>query len=404
LKLKILHLLSQRPEATGSGIYIQAMIREAGNRGHENFLLAGIPRGNMPDLETLGNCPCEFICFDGGDLPFPVVGMSDVMPYPSRRFCDLSEKELEDYERALGKKLRQVVRTFRPDIIHSHHLWILTSLGRQMFPDIPMVTSCHGSDLRQFQNCPHLRERVKAGCRNLDAVMALTRDQKAVIEELYEVPPGRVHVVGAGFNDRLFCAGTKPDPVPVEIVYAGKLSRAKGVPWMLRALGRLGHLSWRLHLVGGGAGPEKAECLELARKLGDRVKIYGPVPQTELARVMKSAHIFVLPSFFEGLPLVLPEALACGCRLVSTSLPGVAELFGDFGTDYIRLVAPPRLRNADVPYEEDEEIFETDISEALESQITAAKNTPTIDLTQIAGLLGRYSWGGVFERVEAVFP
>jgi hypothetical protein len=39
--MKILHLLSQRPEATGSGIYMQAMIREAARRGHENFLLAG---------------------------------------------------------------------------------------------------------------------------------------------------------------------------------------------------------------------------------------------------------------------------------------------------------------------------------------------------------------------------
>ena len=38
---------------------------------------------------------------------------------------------------------------------------------------------------------------------------------------------------------------------------------------------------------------------------------------------MRAAHVFVLPSFYEGLPLVLVEALACGCRLVCTDLPGV---------------------------------------------------------------------------------
>ena len=41
--LRILHLLSQRPDATGSGIYVQAMLREASNHGHTNFLLAGVP-------------------------------------------------------------------------------------------------------------------------------------------------------------------------------------------------------------------------------------------------------------------------------------------------------------------------------------------------------------------------
>jgi hypothetical protein len=96
--MKILHLLSQKPEATGSGIYIQAMIREAARRGYENFLLAGVPRGEEPQPDALGAAAGEFVRFEGGDLPFPVVGMSDVMPYPSRRFCDLSPPEVEAYE------------------------------------------------------------------------------------------------------------------------------------------------------------------------------------------------------------------------------------------------------------------------------------------------------------------
>ena len=74
--MKILHLLSQRPEATGSGIYIQAMIREAARRGHENFLLAVVPRGEEVQPAGLASTACEFVTFHGGDLPFPVVGMS----------------------------------------------------------------------------------------------------------------------------------------------------------------------------------------------------------------------------------------------------------------------------------------------------------------------------------------
>ncbi|MDP2045354.1 MAG: glycosyltransferase family 4 protein, partial [Deltaproteobacteria bacterium] len=62
--MKILHLLSQRPEATGSGIYIQAMIREAARRGHENFLLAGAPRGERAQPEGLGAAAVEFVRFE----------------------------------------------------------------------------------------------------------------------------------------------------------------------------------------------------------------------------------------------------------------------------------------------------------------------------------------------------
>ena len=129
--MKILHLLSQRPEATGSGIYIQAMIREAARRGHENFLLAGVPRGEEVHPAGLAPTACEFVTFHGGDLPFPVVGMSDVMPYPSRRFSDLSPPEVEAYEWGFADRLLDVVARFQPQVIHSHHLWLLTSAAHQ---------------------------------------------------------------------------------------------------------------------------------------------------------------------------------------------------------------------------------------------------------------------------------
>jgi hypothetical protein len=51
--MRILHALSQRPEATGSGIYVRGMAREAFRAGHENFLLAGIPAEDEPQLECL---------------------------------------------------------------------------------------------------------------------------------------------------------------------------------------------------------------------------------------------------------------------------------------------------------------------------------------------------------------
>jgi glycosyltransferase involved in cell wall biosynthesis len=401
--LKILHVLSQRPDSTGSGIYLQAMLREAAACRHRNFLVSGIQSDQPVDLDDIASDHCAFVRFGAADIVYPIVGMSDVMPYVSSRFCDLSGSELREYEAAFAMRIKEAVARFQPDIIHSHHLWIVSALVRRLFPEIPLVTTCHGSDLRQFQNCAHLQKTVLSGCRQLDAVMALSATQKTDIERLYGLPAEKVAVVGAGYNDKLFSLNPKTTADPVRLVYAGKLSKAKGVPWFLRALTTITSPAWQLDLVGGGSGEEKAQCLALARQTGDRVQVHGAVSQQRLADIMQQAHIFVLPSFYEGLPLVVLEALASGCRVVATDLPGVTDLLGEVSADFIELVKTPRLKHMDQPYIQDQQLFERNLAHALQTQIDASVRSPQIDLTPIRDKMAAYTWKGVFERVQDVY-
>jgi glycosyltransferase involved in cell wall biosynthesis len=233
--------------------------------------------------------------------------------------------------------------------------------------------------------------------------MALSAAQKADIMRLYGLPEEKVFVVGAGYNDRLFALKAKPKPDPVQLVYAGKLSNAKGVPWFLRALSTVASPAWRLHLVGGGSGKEKDQCLALARDMGDKVRVHGAVPQQRLADIMKQAHLFVLPSFYEGLPLVVLEGLASGCRIVSTDLPGVKELLGDVSADFISLVRTPRLKNLDQPYARDQKPFERRLARALQTQIEVAARCPDIDLAPVQKKMAAYTWSGIFNKVQAVY-
>jgi len=401
--LRILHVLSQRPDSTGSGIYIQAMLREASKNGHTNYLVAGIQSDQEVQVDCIDDDQCRFVKFKNADIAYPIVGMSDIMPYDSTRFCSLSLDDLDQYEAAFSHHIKAAVDTFQPDIIHSHHLWIVTSLVRRLLPRIPLVTTCHGSDLRQFQNCPHLQQRVLDGCRGIDEVMALSHSQKRAIERLYDMVPDRVHVVGVGYNDSIFVQPVKASPGPVQLVYAGKLSRAKGVPWMLRALSSIEAPDWHLHLVGGGSGEEKAECLKLADRLGHRLTVHGAVSQQRLADIMKRSHVFVLPSFYEGLPLVVLEALASGCRIVATELPGITEILGDMRNDVIDLVTLPRLRDVDKPIKEDQNRFERDLKESLQRQMVAVENQPTIDLSGIAERMSAFSWAGIFKKVQSIY-
>jgi len=402
-KLKILHLLSQRPDSTGSGIYVQAMIRESAACGYDNYLVAGVHSGDCDDIECIEQDSSRFVHFYNADIPYHIPGMSDVMPYDSTRFCDLSEEDLHEYEKVFSETIHQAVNRFKPDVIHSHHLWIVSSMARRLFPEIPMVTTCHGSDLRQFQNCSHLQERVLSGCREIDMVMALSEAQKNDIVRLYNLAPEKIMIAGAGYNDRMFYPEKKPGPDPVQLIYAGKLSNAKGVPWLLSALHSISSPPYQLHLLGGGSGEEKEYCLMLAKKLGEKVRVYGALPQQNLAEIMRRAHILILPSFYEGLPLVVLEGLACGCRIVATDLPGTRELLGHADTDIISLVRTPRLRFTDQPYREDEAAFEQDLKKAIQQQMIAASRCAQISLLAIQNKLDAYTWKGIFKKVRKAY-
>jgi hypothetical protein len=128
-KLRILHLLSQRPDSTGSGIYVQAMMREATACGYDNYLVAGIQSDGCDVTEYIAQKNAMYVTFHNADVSYQIPGMSDVMPYESTRFCDLSEEDLCEYETAFSEILRHAVSRFKPDIIHSHHLWIVSSVA-----------------------------------------------------------------------------------------------------------------------------------------------------------------------------------------------------------------------------------------------------------------------------------
>ncbi len=120
--------------------------------------------------------------------------------------------------------------------------------------------------------------------------------------------------------------------------------------------------------------------------------------QTELAALPRRASVFVLPSFYEGVPLVLAEALACGCRLVSTALPGVERSIAGPAGSAIELVPLPRLEQIDRPVSEDTSEF----TESLTQSITRSLRRGPLkgSAAGAPGALYEFRWGNVFGRIE----
>jgi glycosyltransferase involved in cell wall biosynthesis len=116
---------------------------------------------------------------------------------------------------------------------------------------------------------------------------------------------------------------------------------------------------------------------------------------------MRACAVFALPSLYEGLPLVLVEAAACGARVVATALPGVADALGPGLGDVAAWVPPPRLRGVDVPEPGDEDRFVAALARALSEALARGPRGDPPDA--IAARVDSFRWGAVFARVEAVY-
>ncbi len=118
---------------------------------------------------------------------------------------------------------------------------------------------------------------------------------------------------------------------------------------------------------------------------------------------MRRSHVFILPSFFEGLPLVLMEALASGCRIITTSLPGTLEVLGEKESSMVKLVPLPVLETIDSPYEKDMGGLEQDLARIIEKVVNKVMANRQPNMSAALEITENYTWGKVFSRIETVY-
>ena len=401
---RVLHVLSQRPDFTGSGVSLQAIVRCAADAGWAQHVVVSTPAEDpTPGVADLPAEQVHPLVFGRGQLDFPLPGMSDVMPYASSRWSNLSAAQLDTYRNAWREHLTRVLDIAQPDVIHTRHIWLLSAMMKDVAPGVPVVNHCHATGLRQMELCPHLAEVVQRGCARNDRFFVLHRQHADALAEKLEVAGNRIHIIGTGYREELFHASDRSASTGTQLLYAGKYSHAKGLPQLLDAFERLlatrGDLT--LHIAGDGAG-EEAEALR-TRMAGmtPRVVRHGQLDHRALADLMRRCDVFVLPSLYEGLPLVLVEALACGCRVVCSDLPGVQSGLSPYLGDLLNLVPLPRLIGPDVPVPEDVPAFVSALTSTLDDVLDDVGSSPQPESPPVA--LKNFTWPAVFERVEAVW-
>lgn len=279
-------------------------------------------------------CPPEGADVDGCDVR--------TVAYPA---LPLLSRPLNGWLAA--RTLHVPLAAFAPDVVLAYWLYpdAFAAMLAARRARLPLVVGARGSDLRVRDAVS--RQLTRPVLRGANQVLAVSQDLAEVAVASYGADADRVRVIPNGCDASLFAPrdqagarhalGLAGDAQVV--LYVGRLVAEKGLLELLAAVRQLARTHPRVQLVLAGDGPMAATLRAAAADAGaPPVTFAGPLGPEEVARWMAACDLVTLPSYSEGHPNVLVEALACGRPVVATRVGGIPEIVqADDG-----LLVPPR--------------------------------------------------------------
>jgi glycosyltransferase involved in cell wall biosynthesis len=187
----------------------------------------------------------------------------------------------------------------------------------------------HGPDEFSDQTLFRLREKARSAAR-IACISDFARSQ--VMALLDEREWDKLRVVHCGLvADDFPPPAERPPHEELRILYVGRMVPVKGQSVLLDACAALIAEGIRLRVAFVGEGPMRPAVERLARErgIGAFVDVVGAIGQDALRERLADADVFVLPSFAEGVPVVLMEAMAMELPVLTTRIAGISELVED---------------------------------------------------------------------------
>jgi glycosyltransferase involved in cell wall biosynthesis len=253
----------------------------------------------------------------------PAPGDGSTIAYPMARLPKVGESAV----RARSARLLLALRRERPKLVHGHFLLNAGSAAVRLarLLGTPSVVTAHGTDVRWLDEGglpKRLEDEMLGACRGADRVIVVAEPMRATLADR-GVDPAKIAVIPMGVDGRIFhlqdrvrarAALGLPEGEPV-VVFVGRAVPEKGSQVLADALVELRRRERPVRcLHAGPAGSPLGECDEL-----------GVLPPNELAEVVAAADVLCLPSFGEGTPVSVAEALAVGTPVVATSVGGIPD-------------------------------------------------------------------------------
>lgn len=228
--------------------------------------------------------------------------------------------------------LRRYLRDQNIDVIHSHgYKPDFYALAAQIGTPMRLVSTCHnwlGHDLK-MRLYAAIDKRI---LRRFDAVVGVSTDVTAELRRY--IPGNKVSKIGNGIDPETFHHILTPEQAKKELGQAGKklvgfigrLTHDKGVGDLLNATAALRAKHENLHLLVVGDGEDRTVFEHETRTLGLNEIVTFTGTRTDTPLIYSALDIFVLPSYQEGFPMVVLEAMACGVPIVATTVGDIPEI------------------------------------------------------------------------------
>jgi len=233
-----------------------------------------------------------------------------------------------------------LVLTWRPDIVHVHtassasyrRKSFLAALARRL--GCAVVVHVHGGGFHEFHDSLTRagQDHIRSTLESADLVIALTDIWK---ERLAGMAPGadiRVLMNPVAAGEYAATISGRP-PIPADggtLMFLGAFQESKGIFDLIEAAALVARQRPGIVLeLGGDREVDEVRDLAAKRGLAENVRLLGWVRGAEKLDTFRRAHLFVLPSYREGLPVAMLEAMAAGLPIITTPVGGIPQVIED---------------------------------------------------------------------------
>jgi len=333
-----------KPHCGGQGIYLRHVSREVAALGHHVEVYSGQPYPELEPGPLLRTLPSLDLYRDEDPFRTP-------HPREIRDWIDLLEVAMM-WTAAFPEPLTFSKRAYRAlrerrddfDVVHDNQVLAYGNLDIAKL-GLPLVTSIHHPisvdrriELAQAKGFAKFTKRrwysfvrMQAKvARQVGIVMTGSQSSRDDILRDFKVPAENVKVVPLGVDTRLFHPRSAPKVKGSIVAVASADSPVKGVPTLLRAFAKLvTEREATLTVVGKPAPGGPTEKLIGELSLGDKVRFVTGISDEDLAELVASSEVAVVPSLYEGFSLPAVEHMASGTPLIASRTGALPEVVGD---------------------------------------------------------------------------
>jgi len=366
-------------------------------------------------LRARGDVDARVRCFGGPRDEAGTIGYDDLPQLASANAA----------VQTLGVDLTMAGDCIGADLVHSH-TWYANMAGHvaSLLAGVPHVVSAHSLEPMR----PWKAEQLGGGYavsswaertafEAAAAIIAVSAGMRLDVLNSYpSVDPATVHVVHNGIDSQQWQRDSSVgaldvvrrhgiDPGRPSVVFVGRITRQKGLPYLLRAAAQLPP-EVQLVLVAGAPDTPQiyAEVEELIAELRDKrhgvVWIAEMLPRTEVIALLSAATVFACPSVYEPLGIVNLEAMACGLAVVATATGGIPEVVVHGETGWL-VPIEQATDGSGIPV--DPHRFVSDLAAALDEALADPVRARAFGQAGRERAVESFSWSSIGDQTMTVY-